>query len=227
MSCIKFIAAFGFLWFPISDTGYKTRIEADLGNKMSIFGCIVSGRLVQTDFQQIGETQFVITIPEADNINHIVIFLTGVQPLPVGLAGLVYFSWPNPNAPPQWQMLGHISNDKPSAIFKISNLKKKPMDDVTSIFMFDQQMSHNAQVGISVEPAFNVKDPIPTNNVSTVVEISQKVLMHFLNYVTSFALSPSQILPNSNEMLVPLSRIQTWYSNVERRLMQNPDFWRS
>ncbi|KAJ6647783.1 Protein OPI10 like, partial [Pseudolycoriella hygida] len=56
-----------------------------------MLGCIVSGRLVQTDFQQVGETQFLINIPDADNINHIVVFLTGVVPLPNGSAGSVYF----------------------------------------------------------------------------------------------------------------------------------------
>lgn len=58
------------------------------------------------DFQRVDETKFLLNIPEADNINHIVIFLTGTIQLPVGLAGAVYFSWPDPNAPPNWQYLG-------------------------------------------------------------------------------------------------------------------------
>lgn len=79
---------------------------------------------VQTDFTPLSETQFLVTIPEADTINHAVVFLTGLAPLPPGMAGMVYWSWPDPSAPPNWQLLGHISNSKPSAIFKISNLKK-------------------------------------------------------------------------------------------------------
>lgn len=43
---------------------------------------------MQTDFQQISESQFLTTILDADNINHIVIFLTGIAPLPEGTAGL-------------------------------------------------------------------------------------------------------------------------------------------
>ncbi|KAF3421905.1 hypothetical protein E2986_13990 [Frieseomelitta varia] len=44
-------------------------------------------RKVQTDFQQIGENQFLITVPDADNINHIVVFLTGTIPFPDGTGG--------------------------------------------------------------------------------------------------------------------------------------------
>lgn len=47
-----------------------------------MLGCIVSGRLVQTDFQQIEQTKWVINIPEADSINYVVVFLTGQIILP-------------------------------------------------------------------------------------------------------------------------------------------------
>lgn len=68
--------------------------------------------------------KFLITIPNADCINHVVVFLTGQCPLPDGLASAVYFSFPNPSSPPAWIYLGYISNDKPSAIFKINKLKQ-------------------------------------------------------------------------------------------------------
>lgn len=42
---------------------------------------------VQTDFQQIDENKFLLNIPDADNINHVVVFLTGAVPLPAGAAG--------------------------------------------------------------------------------------------------------------------------------------------
>lgn len=40
---------------------------------------------VQTDFVQLSDNQFVSTIQDADNINHVVIFLTGVMALPEGM----------------------------------------------------------------------------------------------------------------------------------------------
>lgn len=65
-----------------------------------------------------------ITIPNADDINHVVVFLTGMVPLPVDMAGAVFFSFPDPSSPPSWIYLGYICNEKPSAIFKINKLKR-------------------------------------------------------------------------------------------------------
>ena len=42
---------------------------------------------VQTDGQQIGENQVLFNIQEADNINHVVVFMTGQTPFPDGLGG--------------------------------------------------------------------------------------------------------------------------------------------
>lgn len=42
---------------------------------------------MKTDFQQASPTQFVTVVEDADNINHIVVFLTGTQPFPDGYGG--------------------------------------------------------------------------------------------------------------------------------------------
>lgn len=48
---------------------------------------------VQTNFEQVGEKQFLCVIPEADNINHVVVFLTGSVPFPDGLGGSGQEEW--------------------------------------------------------------------------------------------------------------------------------------
>lgn len=42
---------------------------------------------VNTQFEQVGETQFLCTIPDADSINHVVVFMTGQVPFPEGAGG--------------------------------------------------------------------------------------------------------------------------------------------
>lgn len=198
----------------------------------NVFGLIVSGRLVQTDFTPLSIERFLITITEADSINHAVVFLTGVSPLPVGTVGMVYWSWPDPAAPPNWQLLGHISNAKPSAIFKISNLKKlhELSDENKFISAFgQQQICNNAQIGISIEPEANVQllASSVAQQQSSYVTFAQKMLEHLVNFVASFSVTQEQMTPTPGVSYIPLSTLHTWYQNFERRLQQNPNFWKN
>uniref|UniRef100_A0A3B3TMQ6 Protein Hikeshi n=1 Tax=Poecilia latipinna TaxID=48699 RepID=A0A3B3TMQ6_9TELE len=89
-----------------------------------MFGCLVAGRLVQTDAVQVASDKFVFNLADFENVNHVVVFMLGTVPFPAGMGGAVYFSFPDPGSgAPVWQLLGFITNDKPSAIFKISGLK--------------------------------------------------------------------------------------------------------
>uniref|UniRef100_A0A667Y247 Protein Hikeshi n=1 Tax=Myripristis murdjan TaxID=586833 RepID=A0A667Y247_9TELE len=84
-----------------------------------MFGCLVAGRLVQTDAVQVSADKFVFNLPDYESVNHVVVFMLGTVPFPDGMGGAVYFSFPAAGGQ-VWQLLGFITNDKPSAIFKIS-----------------------------------------------------------------------------------------------------------
>ncbi|KAL5238541.1 hypothetical protein ACI65C_005951 [Semiaphis heraclei] len=195
----------------------------------AMFGLLVSGRLVRTDFERLEETKFMITINSAESVNYICVFLTGLVPFPEGTAGSVYFSWPDENARPNWQLLGILSNNKPSAIFKLSNLKQHL--DITNqpVNAFSQfpSISINAQIGISIESLINTELQTTsiesTQNVSTFVEFTQKMVQNLYNYVSSYAVDCG---PQQTSM-VPLLLIQKWYENFERKLNLNPNFWKS
>ncbi|XP_060065016.1 protein Hikeshi-like [Ylistrum balloti] len=197
-----------------------------------MFGLIISGRLVQTDPQQLAETQFVFSIPDVDSVNHVVVFLTGQMAFPEELGAAVYFSFPNPQGQ-TWQLLGHISNAKPSAIFKITKLKQEDASVSGHPFgQFGGQQSHMAQIGISVEPLTQLSQQTPVtqakpSSVEPFVEFSQKMLENFFNYASSFGLTQAQMTPNPSETYVPLSTLQSWFQTFQRRLQQNPYFWRS
>jgi hypothetical protein len=42
---------------------------------------------LQADFVQAGDAEFVTTVHDAESINHVVVFLTGVQAFPAGTGG--------------------------------------------------------------------------------------------------------------------------------------------
>ncbi|KDN37076.1 hypothetical protein RSAG8_10429, partial [Rhizoctonia solani AG-8 WAC10335] len=80
-----------------------------------MFGIVVAGRLLQTECQQIDETHVAFTIESAANVNHICVFMLGTVPFPPGYAATVHFHWPGKG----FQLLGMLSNEKPSAVFRL------------------------------------------------------------------------------------------------------------
>ncbi|XP_077978353.1 protein Hikeshi-like [Glandiceps talaboti] len=199
-----------------------------------MFGCVVAGRLIQTQAQQIDDTHFVFHIENAEAVNHIVIFLLGTIPFPDGMGGAVHFSWPSPDGP-HWQLLGHISNEKPSAIFKISKIKPGDLLNTGPFGMLaaQQSLQNNtmSQIGISVEPLGVIAQQTPAtgtqaSSLDSFTLFTRKMLENFYNYASSFAVSQSQMVPQPSETFVPFSALQNWFSNFQRRLQQNPNFWK-
>ena len=144
----------------------------------------------------------------------------------------VYFSWPDPTSPPSWQLLGFITNNKPSAIFKITKLKPT-LGGLNPIPTFGSgQISHNAQIGVSIEPLTQIASQSPNaitepSNTSTFMEFAQRVVQNLFDYVASFAVTQSQMTANPNESYIPMSAVRGWYNNFLRKLELNPQFWRS
>lgn len=147
----------------------------------------------------------------------------------------VFFSWPSPGEDPRWQLLGYITNEKPSAVFKISGLKKKPeVQQAFQQFCSPQQVySPIARIGISletltmIEQQVTIMDAAKSDTPQQIADFSQKMLESFLNYAGSFAITQSQMLPNPNENYIPLSVVRNWYDNFLRKLAYNPNFWKT
>lgn len=205
---------------------------------------------MDTNFQQVGTNKFLVTIPNADSLNHVVLFLTGIIQLPPDLASCIFFSLPDPNASPTWHYLGYLTNEKPSAIYRLSNLTQskhnsngtigiQPADSSGMVFNFQQApVVHVAQIGISIEPIASVTQMVPVvestaPKTSTLTEFINKTVGNLYNYCSSFGRPASEIsnmcpLTGSKDSLfVPLSTIQTWYENYTRRLSNDQNFWKS
>ncbi|KAK5857882.1 hypothetical protein PBY51_011094 [Eleginops maclovinus] len=200
-----------------------------------MFGCLVAGRLVQTDAVQVTSDKFVFNLPDYENVNHVVVFMLGTVPFPAGTGGAVYFSFLDPaGGGAVWQLLGFITNEKPSAIFKISGLKAgeggvNPFGMMAS----SSQLSPSvAQVGVSVEALDQLAQQMPVSSaaVSTTdsfLQFTQKMLDSLYNFASSFAVSQAQMTPNPSETFIPSSCVLKWYENFQRRMSQNPNFWKN
>lgn len=96
---------------------------------------------------------------------------------------------------------------------------------------FASHSTHKAQVGISVERLQDMAQQTPVtntspSNVTTYTEFAQKMMENFLNFVTSFAVTQSQMTPQPSETFIPSSAIEQWYNNTKRKLEANPNWWK-
>ncbi|KAI7862432.1 hypothetical protein BDF14DRAFT_1855351 [Spinellus fusiger] len=195
-----------------------------------MFGCIAAGRLVQTNLQQVDVNKYIFELSEAHTINHIVVFLLGSLPFEPGYAATVHLLWPNKD----WQLLGMLANDKPSAIFRIRKNDGAPMSSAT--------------LGISIEPLEVVQQQLATLTVQPLQQqqqlvvkpgadltqagaLSHRILENLYNYVTSFSVQEMPCQPPVgvvgqcvDQGFIPLRVFQTWFENLGRKLTNNPDY---
>jgi len=198
-----------------------------------MFGCLLPGRPLQTNLQQIDETHAVFTLENPASINHLCVFLLGTVPFPEGYAATVHFHWPGRG----FQLLGMLSNDKPSAIFRLRGTYTAANDTSGSHAAFssaanDATMSDassaggdtQALLGISIEPlptALAQCSSLPQTQAQSSGSVSrptdptalaEKVVKHLFNYLSSFATGTggSALTP---ETYVPLGAVTKWYDN--------------
>ncbi|KAG0279988.1 hypothetical protein BGZ95_011663 [Linnemannia exigua] len=202
-----------------------------------MFGCIVAGRLVQTNLQQVDVNKFTFQLDDAEAINHIVVFLLGTMPFQQGSAATVHLLWPNKT----WQLLGMLSNEKASAIFRLkANGSKSTTAQHSTGATVSDIIPSNALVPLS--SASTTTTTAATASPDSVAAIAQKVMSHLYNHVTSFATavvpqgstvlvptggpgSAMGVLANQADMsFLPVRAFNDWFQNVVRKAKADPMF---
>ncbi|KAF2855626.1 DUF775-domain-containing protein [Plenodomus tracheiphilus IPT5] len=206
---------------------------------MASFGVIVSGRPVLADAQVVSQTQFAFQIASQPSFSHIVVFLLPGITLPDGTAAAVYAQLPGAS---DFQLLGAIANEKPSAIFKVNNKAGGPagggLGDADAM-VDDAALNGNTAplaLGISVEPAQQVAAALEQKKlqdaaVSTGVVQGTEVVLRGQGSVTTKVLA-QRIIKNCYDFLtswgtgdtVPLKAFQAWWTKFENKIERDPGF---
>eukprot|EP00040_Diaphanoeca_grandis_P013956 m.70553 g.70553 ORF g.70553 m.70553 type:complete len:193 (-) comp24241_c0_seq1:84-662(-) len=191
-----------------------------------MFGLIPAGRLLDTAPTCVDQTKFLFQLQNPETVNHIVVFMTGTTAFPDGYAGSIHFALPGPN--PGWQLIGFISNTKPSAIFKLSTLQPQSASKVNFGVV---QNTQAAQIGISIEPITELsqKTPDAAAKAPTMMDFElykSKMLDSLFNFVSSFSISREEVGMRPEQIYVPLSSLSRWQEYFKRQLTLDPLFWK-
>jgi hypothetical protein len=150
-------------------------------------------------------------------------------PFPDGYGAAVYFFWPGKG----FQLLGMLSNEKPSAIFRLrgSFTPSNPNNTITTAFsttsldgqnIFQQQPQDvTANLGLSIEPLSQIAaqvQSLPSLLVKPGVDITrdptvlaERIVRHLFNYISGFTGGAGGFM--SPEAMIPLGVIAKWYEN--------------
>ncbi|KAI9797403.1 MAG: hypothetical protein M1835_000736 [Candelina submexicana] len=211
-----------------------------------MFGAILPSRPVQTNLQTLSATQFAFTLPAFPPFHHVVVFLLPGSVLPPSAAAAVYIRLPDN---PDFKLLGSISNEKQSAIFKINHTGALQFSGVPAANEGDDAMiveivPHDATsaeettrgeftLGISVEPAASVTAQLENLKSTSVAESTTMVVA---KRPLSTKMLAQKIIKNAfnflasfaddqggNEM-VPLKGFRDWWMKFEKRIELDPEF---
>lgn len=200
------------------------------------------------------ETKWIVSLPDARSINHLVVFLLGTMPFPQGYAATVHLEWPGQ----PWRYLGILSNEKPSAIFRIRGTGAVPTsgttirqeDEEEAMILEDEPGPITAILGISVQLASTIPPPtttqtsesgesrmssggslVPRSSSSSIPSaqgVVQALLKHLYNYASSFiTTNPTAEEIQSTGLTggwIPARVFQDWFTTVERKVRTNPAF---
>jgi hypothetical protein len=185
----------------------------------------------------VAPNKIVFALDNATDIHHLVVFMTGAQPLPPDLGAVIYLGWPPYS---HWQYLGYISNQKPSAVFKVHQPRPEETNTNTNtgnIHFFTQMPPPStntvAQIGIqlmdlpTIQTQFNVPTQESAAQLNDFITYAQKMLVSCYNFVSSFAQDILNHATGKMEKIVPLSLIDRWYQNFEAKLKRDPYFWKN
>ncbi|KAI9615561.1 hypothetical protein H4Q26_011502 [Puccinia striiformis f. sp. tritici PST-130] len=158
----------------------------------AVFACIIPSRPVQTNVTHLPPNRFIFQFEDPGSINHLVVFLTGIVPLPEGYGASIHFQFPNK---PDWQLSEcMLSGTKPSAIFRLKGTMVPSQLDWASSGMTDMPTAL-ATLGI-----------LPST--SSLPQLAKAIGLNLFRYLASFSSTTFD-----NQTWIPISVLEKCGNN--------------
>eukprot|EP01041_Mallomonas_annulata_P006767 gene6767-13713_t len=170
------------------------------------FGVVAPGRPVITDFRPIDETKCVVEFIDPTSITELTFFMLPSSPVPPGFGAVLYYS-----VPPfqQWEIIGAISPEKPSGIFRTSWATKEDMIGCPLV-----------QLGVSLESLDTIKNlDLLLSGVDDRRQFAHKIALDLFQFMTSFS-HPCQ----NGQMIIPTNLLDRWMEKFDRKYSMDPNF---
>eukprot|EP00730_Choanoeca_flexa_P018285 TRINITY_DN8883_c0_g2_i2.p1 TRINITY_DN8883_c0_g2~~TRINITY_DN8883_c0_g2_i2.p1 ORF type:complete len:201 (+),score=32.76 TRINITY_DN8883_c0_g2_i2:180-782(+) len=200
-----------------------------------MLGLLVPGRLPDVEPEQVDVNKLMFPLAAPEAVNHLSVFMTGQAPFEDGVAAGIYLCWPNPE--PSWHYLGFVSNDKPSALFRIAKVRPQSTVDVNpfdGMPVMQNASTDMAQIGVSIEPLADLMQQTEANHAkatsaSDFAGFANYAVESLINFVGSFTVTQDEAMfraAQGEDGWVPIGCVNKWLESINAKLQHDPTFWR-
>ena len=173
----------------------------------SLFGVVVPGRPVATDWLMASETRCVSELLDPASVSELTFFLLPHVSIPAGHGAVLYYSRPPFDT---WEILGAVTLEKPSGTFRTGWSTKEDMVGCPVV-----------QLGVSLETYDVIANiDMTTSGVDDRQEYAIRVARDLFLYMSSFS-QPTQM---GEMMVIPTNIIDRWIERFRRKYSFDPNF---
>jgi len=194
-----------------------------------LFGLIVPGTPVITQFSQVDATKFSLTlpcdgtrIPIPSMIREIVFFLTDPSLIPANHGIMIYWQITANSVAPTatgFALLGAVSMDRPSAVFQTGWSENSQVADLLST-----GAPTTITFGVSLEPLGNMQNvgALQTKVEQSKLHVARQIAGDLFRFMQSFDTGGAAA---SGSMVVPNNIFDRWFRRFENRFQRDPNFF--
>ena len=186
----------------------ESGIRMSAGVVQPLFGVVAAGRPVMTEFQTLDETKAVTWLQDPTSVAELTFFLLPTTPVPPGHGAILYYA-----APPSfdsWVMLGAISPEKPSGVFRTGWPTNESLVGCPCV-----------QLGVALESLATLQNLcVDRSGVDDRFAFAHKIAQDLFTFMASFSTNSQPGM-----MLVPTTVFDAWLQRFERKSHLDPNFF--
>jgi hypothetical protein len=189
------------------------------------FGMLVPGGPVRHDFAPVdgSGTKFALQMsspgdfPNPLLVNELVFFLGA--PMAPSQGVMVYWQLTSGNEQSGFELLGSITMDQPSQIFRTG------WSEHDQFLSLPPHQPVTVTIGLSIEPLESIRNVASTTSANANARrplVAQKIAQDLYNFMQSF---DSGVGGNSGTMTVPTNIFERWWKRFESKSQRDPSFF--
>ena len=199
----------------------------------NVVGLLIPGYPIRTDFTAIDSSKCILTLSCPGDltaplaaVTEIGLFLLPTAALPAGYGLLCYWqivaaaavnAAATPPAATGYQLVGHVTPDKPSAIFQTGWAEHEQLLEIAKTCVPVQ-----VTFAVSMEPLNSIQNLTPQPSAEKRLFVAQKVAMDLFKFLQSFDTGTAA---GVGSMVVPCNIFDRWLKRFESKFRRDPNFF--